>query len=72
MTRDLSETAEPQTSAVDQSDETPSHHSSILSLRISIAELITRADELALPFVAIYLDNAMALCGEELTRLGER
>lgn len=70
MTKDLSETAEPQASAADQSDWAASRHSQIASLRTSIADLLALADELALPFVAIHLDHALALCSEEIAGLG--
>ena len=40
----------------------------LLELQTNLADLLARADQLAVPFVAIHLDHAMVLCSEELAK----
>lgn len=39
-------------------------------LHHGIADLRSLADTLSVPFIAIHLDHALALCGDELARSG--
>ena len=72
MTETRSSAAKSQDLAVQPARPPESRRQQIVIFQTSIAELLARADQLAIPFVAIHLDHALALCSEELAKPGDK